>query len=267
MRSKIALTALILIGLSALPANARGPYGTIKIGNWSGGAFTHDTTGVFTACIASAPYKSGITVFVMVSANMTWNLGFSDNRWSVTPGTSFPIVLTFDGRPPINVNGRPVSKDTVSVDMPDNSAVISQFRQSRAMSAFAQGNLFQFTLEKTGILLPALVNCVQTINRDGISGAKDFVLPDKPPAAVSRMAPSSSPDTGSSLRPASGPSTPELQLEAVQLASNFIVKASLSNPRILSRGETPTTVVNNGAALRTTQKTAKESLLLLGTAN
>jgi len=220
-----------------------------KLETGQGGAFTHDTTGAFTACIASAPYKSGITVFVMVSANMTWNLGFSDDRWSVMPGTSFPIVLTFDGRPPFNVNGRPISKNTVSVDMPDNSALISQFRASKTMSAFAQGNLFQFNLERTGILLPALVNCVQTVNREGLAGVKNFILPDRQPAAVARgTSPSSPPDTGSSLRPASGPSTPELQLEAVQLASNFIMKASLSNPRILSRDETPTTLVNNGAA-------------------
>lgn len=37
-------------------------------------------------------------------------------------------------------------------------------------------------------------------------------------------------------------------MEALQLASNFILKASLSNPRVLSRAETPTTLVNNGAA-------------------
>jgi hypothetical protein len=248
MRSvQVCATVLSLLSLTLSPATARGPYGSIKIGNWSGGAFTHDETGAFTSCIASAPYKSGITVFVMVSANIAWNLGFSDNRWSLTPGKSFPIVLTFDGRPPFNVNGNPISKNTVSVNMPDNSDLIKQFRASTTMSAFAQGNLFQFNLDKTGALLPALVNCVQTINRDGIAGAKDFVLPSRPPAAVARVSPPSSPDSGS-LRPDPGPSTPELQLEAIQLASNFILKASLNNPRLLGRSEMPPTLVNDGAA-------------------
>ena len=40
------------IGLSS--AQARGPYGTIRIGNWAGGAYTNDDTGAFTACIAMA---------------------------------------------------------------------------------------------------------------------------------------------------------------------------------------------------------------------
>ena len=145
----------------------------------------------------------------MVSANASWNLGFSHNGWSLKPGTAFPIVLTFDGRSPFNVDGKVISAHFVSVDMPDTSDLIKQFRASTTMSAFAQGNLFQFNLDKTGILLPALVNCVVTVNRDGLAGARDFVLPQRAPAVAARGgAPL---QTGSSLTPASGPSTPELQ--------------------------------------------------------
>ena len=77
-----AICAIALLILSASSVTARGPYGSVKIGNWSGGAFTNDQTGAFSGCIASAPYKSGITVFVMVSANVSWNLGFSHSGWS-----------------------------------------------------------------------------------------------------------------------------------------------------------------------------------------
>jgi hypothetical protein len=239
-----AICAIALLILSASSVTARGPYGSVKIGHWSGGAFTNDQTGAFSGCVASAPYKSGITVFVMVSANVSWNLGFSHNGWALKPGTAFPIVLTFDGRAPFNVEGKVISAHSVSVEMPDTSDLIKQFRASTTMSAFAQGNLFQFNLDRTGVLLPALVNCVVTVNRDGIAGARDFVLP-----AVAARA-GAPPQTGSSLTPASGPSTPELQLEAMEFASNFILKASLNNPRVLSRSETPPTLVNNGAAWR-----------------
>jgi hypothetical protein len=248
MFSKTFGMSAILLLLSLSTVAAKGPYGSIKIGAWTGGAFTNDQSGAFTGCIASAPYKSGITVFVMVSSNVTWNVGFSHQAWSLAPGSSFPIVLTFDGRPPFNVSAQVLSVHLAKVDMPDNSEIIKQFRASRSMSAFAQGNLFQFNLDKTGVLLPALVNCVQTINRDGLTGAKDFVLPQRAPPTVANISPSQSPDTGSSLRPASGPSSPELQFEAMELASNFILKASLNNPRVLSRAETPATLVNNGAA-------------------
>ena len=242
------LGAIALLILSASAVAARGPYGSVKIGNWSGGAFTNDTTGAFSGCVASAPYKSGITLLVMVSENVTWNLGFANGNWSLKPGANFPIVLTFDGRAPFNVNGRVISAHSVSVDMPDTSDLIRQFRASTTMSAFAEGNLFQFNLDKTGILLPALVNCVATVKRDGVAGARDFVLPQQPPATGARAA--ASPQTGSSLTPASGPSTPELQIEAMEFASNFILKAALNNARVLSRAETPPTLVSNGAAWR-----------------
>jgi hypothetical protein len=242
------LGAIALLTLSAASVAARGPYGSVAIGNWSGGAFTNDQTGAFTGCIASAHYKSGVTMFVMVSAKATWNLGFTHNNWSLKPGAAFPIVLTFDGRSPFNVNGRVISDHTVSVDMPDTSELIRQFRASTTMSAFAEGNLFQFNLDKTAILLPALVNCVVTVNRDGIAGAKDFVLPQRAPAAVARAAAPAA--TGGSIAPAQGPSSPELQLEAMEFASNFILKAALNNARVLSRAETPPTLVSNGAAWR-----------------
>ena len=130
--------ALLILSVSAV--TARGPYGSVKIGNWSGGAYTNDQTGAFTGCVASAPYQSGITVIVMVSANVTWNLGFSNGNWSLKPGTSFPIVLTFDGRTPFNVDGRVISTNSVSVDMPDTSDLIKQFRASTTVSGFAQGH-------------------------------------------------------------------------------------------------------------------------------
>lgn len=256
MKTKTALCLLALCVGS--PADARGPYGTIKIGGWTGGAFTNNETGQFSSCIASAPYKSGITFFVMVSANVTWNIGFSKDTWTLTPGSTFPIVLTFDGKQPFNVTGHSISRNTVSVSMPDNSDLIRQFRASSTMSAFAQGNLFQFNLDRTSVLLPALVNCVQTINRDGLAGAKDFVAPAKPQIAASQpqaQTTNRSPDPGSSLRPSSGPSNPELQIEAVQLASNFILKASLTNPRVLGASEAPTTLVNNGAAWKSDDAT------------
>jgi hypothetical protein len=40
----------------------------------------------------------------------------------------------------------------------------------------------------------------------------------------------------------------EYQLEAMQIASNFILKASLERPSILSRSETPASVASTGAA-------------------
>ena len=114
---------------------------------------------------------------VRVGADASWQLGFAHESWRLTPGTTFPIALTFDGSTPFNVKGLPISGRLVMVEMPDDSALINHFRRAKVMTAYAQGQLFQFSLDNTSILLPALANCVTTVKRDGIANAGNFVLP------------------------------------------------------------------------------------------
>src|ERR1700722_707070 len=160
-------TGLALL-LAATNASARGPYGSLAVAGWTGGAYTDDKTGEFSNCIASAAYKSGITFGVLVSNKYDWVLAFSHSNWTLSKGQKFPIVLSFDGRNTFNVDGVAVATETVMVPMPDNSSLIKTFRAAHTMSAFAQGNLFQFDLKGTAVLLPSLVNCVKTINASGI---------------------------------------------------------------------------------------------------
>jgi len=181
------LVALSLV-LAVSGAQARGPYGSLNVGNWKGGAFTNDTSGEFTSCMALAPYKSGITVFVIVSANMSWKLGFASDSWNLNSGQNFPIVLTFDGQQPFNVQAAVISKNLLAVDMPDNSALIGQFRKSKSMSAFAQGQLFQFAMTGTSVLLPTLVNCVSKVKEVGVGNVGEFVAVAPKPAAKAVVA-------------------------------------------------------------------------------
>src|SRR3569833_2894820 len=56
-------------------AGAAGPYGSIKVGAWIGGAFTDDGTGAFSHCAASTPSASGTTLVVGKGATNAWILG------------------------------------------------------------------------------------------------------------------------------------------------------------------------------------------------
>jgi hypothetical protein len=249
--------AVFLLTLGVLTqAQARGPYGSIKVAGWSGGAYTDDRTGQFSNCIASANYKSGINFGVIVSKNVTWALGFTHPNWSLTPGQNFPIVLSFDGRRSFNVNGIVVTGSMVLVPMPDTSDLIKSFRAARTMSAFAQGNLFQFSLDGTSVLLPALVTCVRTINSGGLAAATDFTSPALAARTANQVPQQASPTAASSLQPSiPQEGSAEYQLEAMQIASNFILKASLDHPALLSRAETPVSVVSTGAAWKSDNAT------------
>ncbi|MBR0794265.1 trypsin-like peptidase domain-containing protein [Bradyrhizobium jicamae] len=178
-----AVVAAVWLVVSASPSGARGPYGSITVGNWQGGAFTDDKTGAFSHCSAGSTYQSGIYFMVSIAENGSWRLGFAHESWRLTPGEAFPLTLTFDGQPAFNVYGMPLGERLVIVEMPVNSSLINQFRKARQMSAFAQGHLFQFNLNQTAQLLPALLNCVMSVRKSGIANAGEFAVAAKPAAA------------------------------------------------------------------------------------
>ena len=188
MKTSIKAIALFLGLAFALPpsvSQAAGPFGTITVGNWKGGAFTDDKSGAFSHCAASASYQNGIVFLVSVGQDYSWTLGFAHENWKLKPGAGFPLALTFDGQAAINVQGLPIGANLVKVSMPANSALIGQFRKAKVMTAFAQGQLIQLNLTQTGQLLPSLANCVATIKKNGIGNAGEFAVALPKPAAAS----------------------------------------------------------------------------------
>lgn len=158
----------------------------------------------------------------------------------MSDGEKIPIELTFDNRGPFPVSGIAVGRSFVGVPMPADSELITQFRQALKMTAAAKGQLFAFNLDTTSQLLPALANCVVQSKAGAVVSTK---IPAGPPArqppAVAGARPQPSGDAGVSR---------EMQIEAIELATNFILKSQLQNPRVLSRSETPAEFGSFGAA-------------------
>jgi hypothetical protein len=244
MKLKFA-AATLLSGLIAIStAEARGPYGSINVGNWKGGAYTNDQTGEFTNCAAGASYDSGIYFMVTVDQGAGWSLGFHHPKWTLTKNQPFQIALTFDGQRPFNVQGVALSENLIRVPMPTDSTLIVQFRKAKAMTAFTQGQFFQFKLDSTALLLPTLANCVAVVKQQGVANAGDFSVKLAPKVAAAPPAPA-----GGSMRPDSPQNlSSEMQIEAIELASNFILRTTLHNPKVLTRAETPIAVASTGAA-------------------
>ena len=239
MKCKFTVAVLLSSLIAISSAQARGPYGSISIGNWKGGAYTVDQTGAFSHCAAGASYDSGIYFMVMIDQGGGWSLAFQHPKWSFTVGQAFPIVLTFDGQGPFTVQGVGIGANLMRVPMPTDSTLIAQFRKAKTMSAFAQGHLFQFKLDQTAVLLPTLANCVAVVKKEGVANAGDFAVKLAPKAV----------GAGGSMRPdATQGVSSDMQIEAIELASNFILKTALHNPRVLGRAETPTAVASAGAA-------------------
>jgi hypothetical protein len=236
----IALTSIALFALTGSGA-ANGPYGSIQVGQWAGGAYTDDSTAAFSHCAAIGTYNSGISVLVGLRANHEWILGFTHPTWRLAAGEAFPIGLVFDKREQFNVFGSALSPSLIVVLMPQNSSLLSQFRKAALMTALAKGSVLNFALTSTSQLMPVLTNCVERMNKGGVSTAGDFAIVTPP----SRQAWVSKPVTITS----SPPTEPSLdyRVEALELATNFILKSGLQNPRVLGRSEIPTTLASNSA--------------------
>jgi S1-C subfamily serine protease len=208
----LAIAALLAAMFVGSNAEAGGPYGSINIGNWKGGAYT-DQTGAFTHCSAGSQYTSCVYFMVMIDNSGGWSLAFAHDKWSLRTGEAFPLTLTFDGQQPFNVHGVPIAEKLVRVPMPITSSLITQFRKARAMTAYTQGQLFQFNLDQTAQLLPAVLNCVEKTRRGGIANAGDFVVPLVKPVVANTTAP-----------PAAQPAKPDKLFQ--QTGTGFLVSTN-----------------------------------------
>ena len=61
MRIAVGAVVAALCVLLSATAFARGPYGSITVGNWQGGAYTDDKNGAFTHCAAGTTWGSPMT--------------------------------------------------------------------------------------------------------------------------------------------------------------------------------------------------------------
>jgi len=173
---------LYVVGLTS-SSLAAGPFGSIHVGNWNGGAYTNDQTGAFSHCSAATGYASGITVVVGQNAGGNWLLAFGSPAFRLNPSETFPIDVTFDGQSQYHLFGTAVTNNLVTSILP-NSAALEHLRKAHLMVAVAKGTTLQFNLDSTGKLLPVIANCVAKIKSAGLNNAGDFsVLPSpKPPA-------------------------------------------------------------------------------------
>lgn len=219
MRHVVKLAGILYIA-AATAALAAGPFGTIRVGAWSGGAFTDDVTGAFSHCSASSSYGSGITVVVGQNAQNNWLLGFGSPAFQLTKGESFPIDVTFDGQAQARLFATSPSEQLAIAILPPN--VMRDFRKSSLMVAVAKGATFQFNLTSTGQLLPIIANCVTKVRASGLNSAGDFsIAPPKPAAVTKPAAVASEPPSGDAAAKQSKPAK-----SISKIGTGFVVSAN-----------------------------------------
>ena len=168
------LVACVVNTLVASASLAAGPFGTVRVGEWTGGIYTSDQTGAFSHCAVSASYANGVSLLIGQEANSAWLIGFANSSFQFPKGDTLPIDILLDGQHQARLVGTAVSKDFVKATLP--ASVASNFRKSSFMAATARGTTFQFNLPQADQLMSVLTSCVAKANAVGAEKAGDFIV-------------------------------------------------------------------------------------------
>jgi hypothetical protein len=217
-RGKVFRTVSVALALCfwAFAAKA-GEIGRYVVGGWTVLINADDTTGAFTNCIATASYRSGIDMHVMVSANFSWDLGFSSANWRLKTGDRISIQYRFDRSRWNGAAAEVLSEMLVRIPMPPDGQIASLFRRSRTMEITDGRDNFYFDLAGTSKLLVSLVDCVQT----RLDMERNIASAD-----------------GSSVS-ATLPDETELRLEGTRVLSNFLLAANFSGAQLVGPEQAP----------------------------
>ena len=172
MFRSLIFSCLIQAALVSMAIGA-GPYGTIRVGAWMGGAYTDDNTGAFSHCAATSAYASGVSLVVGLNTANAWLLGFASPAFHYKTGDRLPIDVTFDGQSQARLFATANSPVMTTAILPAN--VARTFQKASLMVASTDGSAFQFNLTSTAPLLAALASCATKVKAEGIKTAGDFV--------------------------------------------------------------------------------------------
>jgi S1-C subfamily serine protease len=169
-------------------AHAKGPFGSVNVGNWIGGAFSNDATGAFSHCAATTPYANGVILVVSQNAAGTWSLAFASPSYKFDKGENAAIDVTFDGQGQARLYATAYQPNMLTAIMPVN--VVRAFQKASLMVATAGRAVLNFDLTSTGPVIAALANCVTKVKADGLDKAGDFTkMAAKPQPAPDKQAP------------------------------------------------------------------------------
>ena len=190
MVRKFLVACAVAQAMMVVAAHAAGPFGSIRIGTWMGGAFSDDKTGAFSHCGATSSYQNGVILVVGQNAANSWLLGFASPAFKLSKGETYPIDVTFDGQSEARLFANATSDIMLTAILPPN--VARTFQKASLMVAVAGKTTLQFSLASNGPLLSMIASCVSKIKAEGLNAAGDFSAP-KPVAAKPAETPGAAP--------------------------------------------------------------------------
>jgi S1-C subfamily serine protease len=190
MRQVVAFVFVVALGLSGSSALAKGPFGSIKIGHWTGGAYTDDKTGALSHCAAGATYLNGVSLIVSQNINGQWNVGLGHSSFNFTVGEAIQFDVIFDGQTRVRLFGSAPAAQIMFAPIPK----IGLLRKSNLMVAEVNGTTYQVQLSSIDRVVSSVDQCLVRTKATGVGSAGDFSAPvAKPVVQTAPPGPSTPP--------------------------------------------------------------------------
>lgn len=154
---------LLLSASFALALLAQGALGGQRteqwIGAWEITSHRDDRSGAFSHCVATASYRSGISVLVSIDDQFNWRMGFLNLSWDLREGDRHQVSYWVDRNAPVAASATVVGRHFVVVQLPGDGRLFEAFRRGHVLNVRAERELFEFSLKDSSASLQAALNC------------------------------------------------------------------------------------------------------------
>lgn len=171
MRLFILPLAACAVSLPALAIEI--PGSQMKSGLWTIAAYTDDATGNFSHCVATVPYRSGISLAFSISdAGSSWRMGLTNPAWSLPSEAKYTISYTVDGRVPAADEAIVAAPQLIMWELPATDRLFQIFRTGRTLTIGAAGANFVFDLAGSAKALNLTLGCATHYRNRFAAGAQ-----------------------------------------------------------------------------------------------
>ncbi len=151
-----AATALFAASAVAEPTGHR-----IRIGNWSGGAYSEGLSQRLSHCAVGAPYEHGVTLFFMVNRDYQWAAAFGSQAFDLPAGQTTRVLISVDDGDAEEVQAYAVKRDLARVNLAPSGDLFKKFMRAGKMQLYTKKNVYSFALQDMSRVLPELLKCVR----------------------------------------------------------------------------------------------------------
>lgn len=154
------LATALLLGV-VLTAGAEGELRVAErfaSGDWRGGAYVDDETGLLSHCAVHAGYGDGQVLILLRSEN-GFSVALADPRWHLGEGERYEFVMGVDTRWTRRVSGYVPNSHAVRVDLGNDPSAVDAFRRGDVLTVLAEQEALRFALSGSARAIDALERC------------------------------------------------------------------------------------------------------------